>query len=67
MNEQQKREAYRKISNLQYTYFMYLDEKNKAYTWTNCPQEKNRYRQLIIKEMKRINQQIIELTQQMEG
>jgi len=67
MTNQQKREAYRKISNLQATYFEYLDEKNKAYTWSNCAEVKRQYRQEIIEEMKRINQQIIELTQQIEG
>tara|TARA_Y100001963_G_C6775589_1_gene447161 strand:- start:2152 stop:2355 length:204 start_codon:yes stop_codon:yes gene_type:complete len=67
MTSQQKREAYKKISNLQSTYFEYMDEKNKAYTWTNCPQEKKQYRQLIIEEMKRINKKIRELTQQIEG
>ena len=67
MNNQQKRKAYKKISNLQSTYFELLDEKNKAYTWSNCPQEKRQYRQSIIEDMKRINKKIRELTQQIEG
>ena len=67
MTNQQKRKAYRKISNLRSKYFDLMDEKNKAYTWSNYQEDAREYRQEIIEEMKRINQQIIELTQQIEG
>jgi len=61
MNIKTRKQQLRKIQSLEDRYFDLMDEKNKAYTWSNYRQDKREYRQRIIDEMSCISKKIKEL------